>query len=78
MQKYDEGWRMVSCGSRYITDTEKRYSMVELEILAAVWAMKKCRVYLLGMNKFNLIVDHKPLESILDKKTLNEIESPIL
>ena len=69
---------MVSCGSRFISDTERRYSMVELEMLAAVWALKKCRVYLLGMNNFNVVVDHKPLESIMDKKTLNEIESPRL
>ena len=78
MQEYDEGWKIVSCGSRFITETERRYSMVELEMLAAVWALKKCRVYLLGMKQFNLIVDHKPLESILDKKTMNEVESPRL
>ena len=52
--------------------------MVELEMLAVVWALGKCRVYLLGMKNFKIIVDHKPLESIIDKKTLNEIDTPRL
>lgn len=52
--------------------------MVELEMLGVVWALKKCHVYLAGMRKFKIIVDHKPLESILDKKRLNEVESPRL
>ena len=30
------------------------------------------------MNNFRVIVDHKPLESIIDKKLLNEIETPRL
>ena len=50
--------------------------MVELEMLAVVWALKKCKIYLLGMNNFRVIADHKPLESIIDKKWLNEIETP--
>ena len=52
--------------------------MVELEMLAVVWAVKKCRVYLLGMKNFRIVIDHKPLESIIDKKTLNEVDSPRL
>ena len=75
-QKHDNHWKMISCGSRYISDTERRYSMVELEMLAVVWALGKCRVYLMGMKHFRVIVDHKPLESIIDKKTLNEIQTP--
>ena len=71
MQKHNEEWKMVCCGSRFISETESRYSMVELEMLAVVWAVKKCRVYLMGMKQFSIIVDHKPLESIMDKKTLN-------
>ena len=52
--------------------------MVELEMLAVVWALRKCRVYLLGMRTFRVVIDHKPLESIIDKKTLNEVDSPRL
>ena len=78
MQKHGEEWKMICCGSRFISETERRYSMVELEMLAVVWALKKCKVYLLGMKKFQIIVDHKPLESIMDKKTLNQIDTPRL
>ena len=77
-QKHGEEWKVVTCGSRFISDTERRYSMVELELLGVVWALKKCRVYLQGMRKFNVVTDHKPLESILNKKLLNEVESPRL
>ena len=52
--------------------------MVELEMLGVVCALKKCHVYLVGMRKFKVIIDHKPLESIIDKKRLNEVESPRL
>ena len=52
--------------------------MVELELLAAVWAVKKCRLYLLGLPKFTLVVDHQPLVSILDKFTLDAVENPRL
>ena len=52
--------------------------MVELELLAAVWAVKKCRLYLFGLPKFTLVVDHQPLGSILDKFTLDAVENPRL
>ena len=42
MQKHREEWKIVCCGSRFISETESRYSMVELEMLAVVWALKKC------------------------------------
>ena len=40
--------------------------------------MKKCRLHLLGLPTFNLIVDHQPLVTILDKYTLNAVENPRL
>jgi transposase InsO family protein len=52
--------------------------MVELEMLAVVWAVKKCRVYLLGLQHFDLKVDHKPLVPILDHKSMDAIENPRL
>ena len=30
------------------------------------------------MINFRIVIDHKPLESIIDKKTLNEVDSPRL
>lgn len=45
--------------------------MVELELLAVRWALKKCHNFLFGLNNFTLVVDHLPLVSILDKQTLD-------
>ena len=50
--------------------------MVKLELLAVVWAMRKCRIYLQGLPNFKLIVDHKPLESILNTQTLDMVDNP--
>ena len=52
MQKIDDKWRLVHCGSRFLTPAESRYAMTELELLAGVWAMTKMRVYLLGRPRF--------------------------
>ena len=38
--------------------------------------MKKCKLYLLGLPNFKLIVDHQPLVSILDRYTLDAVENP--
>ncbi|ODM88365.1 hypothetical protein Ocin01_18317 [Orchesella cincta] len=56
---------------------EARYSASEIEMLAVVWAIKKCRLFLLG-HPFELIVDHRPLIPIINCKTLDEIENPRL
>ena len=52
--------------------------MVELELLGVVWVLQKNSVYLLGMKNFQVVVDHKPLEAIINKKNLNEIDAPRL
>jgi transposase InsO family protein len=52
--------------------------MIELELLAVVWAVtKKCHIYLQGQ-PFQLIVDHKPLIPILNKYTLDMVDNPRL
>ncbi len=50
--------------------------MVELEMKAVEWAMGKCRLYLLGLPMFTLVVDHQPLVTIPDKYTLDAVENP--
>ena len=47
LQQHCNQWRLIQCGSRFLTDTESRYAMVELELLAVVWAVRKCRLFLL-------------------------------
>ena len=68
--------KLVQAGSRFITETESNYAMVELELLAVVWAMRKSQTYLQGLTNFELIVDHKPLKSILNTQTLDNVDNP--
>ncbi len=78
LQKHDERWSLIMCGSRFLSDTESRYAMIELELLAAVWAITiKCKSYVQGL-KFTLVVDHKPLLPILNSFTLDMVENPRL
>ena len=70
--------RLVQCGSRFLTDAETRYATIELELLAVCWAMSKCRLYLIGLQNFTLMTDHRPLIPILNHYSLDAIENPRL
>ena len=67
---------MIQCGSRFLGDAETRYATIELELLGIIWAVKKCYMYLKGLDQFTIETDHRPLITILDKKCMNEIENP--
>lgn len=71
-------WVLIDAGSRFILETEGRYAMVKLELLAVTWAVQKCRNYLLRLRHFDLWVDHQPLKSILDRQSLDCVENPRL
>jgi hypothetical protein len=64
--------RLVTCGSRSLSPAEKSYAVVELEALAIKYAVEKCRYYLLGMQKFTVWTDHRPLLRIW-RKQIDEI-----
>ncbi|XP_065182282.1 uncharacterized protein LOC135812991 [Sycon ciliatum] len=76
-QRQDNQWRMLQCGSRFLTDAETRYAVIELELLAVVWAVHKCSLFLSG-SRFDLFTDHRSLVPILNKYTLDQIENPRL
>ena len=46
--------------SRALSQSEKKYSVIELECLAIVWSVIKLQRYLLG-REFIIMTDHKPL-----------------
>ena len=48
--------------------------MIELECLAASWAMKQCRQFLEGLH-FDLIKDHRPLVPILNDYALDKLDN---
>lgn len=60
--------RIVSYASKSLTDVERRYSQTEREALAVVWACERFHVYLYGI-EFELLTDHKPLETIYSIKS---------
>ena len=44
-------------------------------MLAIVYGIKKCSMYLKGLPEFSVITDHKPLISILNSKGIEDIEN---
>ncbi|XP_032796135.2 uncharacterized protein K02A2.6-like [Daphnia magna] len=78
LQRHNEVWKLVDANSRWCTDTETRYAIVELELAAVEWAMRKCKLYLLGLPTFTLMIDHQALVTILDRYTLDAVENPKL
>ena len=69
---------LVQAGSRFLSDAETRYAVIELEMLAVCWAIKKCRVFLAGFQHFDVATDHNPLIPILNTCRLDEVENPRL
>ena len=53
--------RLIKCGCCSLTTTQNNYATIELECLAIVWAIRKCRYYLHGLQTFTVVTDHKPL-----------------
>ena len=67
-QKQSDGEiKPIAFGSRYINDSEKNYSIGELELLAVVWGLEKFRFYLYGKKVF-LYTDHQALEPLIKRK----------
>ncbi|MFY8166669.1 MAG: RNase H-like domain-containing protein, partial [Sediminibacterium sp.] len=62
--------------SRAFTDTEKRYSQIEKEALALVWACERLDLYLLG-KEFTIYTDNKAVELIF-KNPLSKPPARIL
>ena len=77
MRYIDGRSRLVTCGSKALTPTQRRYATIELECLAVQYAIDKCSFYLKGGPEFTVATDHKPLERIF-KKDLFEIPNPCL
>ena len=61
----------IAFGSRFLNDSEKNYSIGELELLAVVWGLEKFRFYLYGKKVF-LYTDHQALEPLIKRNRCNK------
>ncbi|XP_048582906.1 uncharacterized protein LOC116603391 [Nematostella vectensis] len=78
LQLQDDGTRRtVSYASRSLSETEKRYAVIEKEALAVTWACEKFTNYVLGM-QFTVETDHKPLVPLLSYTDLSRMPPRIL
>lgn len=57
----------IAFASRSLNDAERKYSTIEKELLAVVWAVKNFRCYLYG-RPFIVYSDHKPLKGAVNIK----------
>ena len=71
--------RVIAYASRSLRPNEKNYSAYLLEMTAICWAIDHFHVYLYG-NRFSVITDHRPLESMktVHKKTLNRLQERLI
>ena len=70
-------FKIIICGSKGLTPTQQRYSTIELECLAIVWAIQKCSFFLKRLPTFHILNDHRPLEGIF-QKDLFDLTNPRL
>ncbi len=63
-QKHGDNWVLVQAGSRFLSESESRYVIIELELLGVTWAITKCKIFLAGLPHFTVVTDHHPLVSL--------------
>ena len=70
LQQYPEGYRPVCFMSKKFTTSQQRWPVIEQECYAIVSASKHWHHYLQGQ-RFILETDHRPLETLTQKRQLN-------
>ena len=74
-QKQKDGnIKPVGSASRYLLDTEKKFAINELELLAVVWGLEHFRLYIYG-KPIELLTDHQALEPLIKRNRTNKTYS---
>ena len=64
----------IGFASRFLSDTEKKYAINELELLAVVWGLEQFRLYIYG-KPIKLLTDHQALEPLIKRNRSNKTYS---
>ena len=64
----------IGFASRYLSDTERKYAINELELLAVVWGLEHFRLYFYG-KPIELLTDHQALEPLIKRNRSNRTYS---
>ena len=74
-QEQSEGkLKPIGFASRFQSDTEKKYAINELELLAVVWGLEHFRLYIYG-KPIKLLTDHQALEPLIKRNRSNKTYS---
>ena len=64
----------IGFASRFLSDTEKKYAINELELLALVWGLEHFRLYIYD-KPINLLTDYQALEPLIKRNRSNKTYS---
>src|SRR5699024_7172566 len=66
-QIIDNEKRVIEFASKHFTPTQQRYSTIEKEATAIIFALRKWRHFLLGQ-EITIETDHRPLQWLMSKR----------
>ena len=66
---------LIKCNSKAMNKHQVNYAMCDKELEGIRWALMDCSYYLRGLKHFQVVNDHKSIETIL-KKNLEKIQTP--